>query len=70
MEISMVRFYGNVGWKFGQKISMEWKLIKTYINIQKKLEEMITTSNNIHIEVVLLKKAIYVKYNLWHLVIM
>lgn len=70
MEISMVRFYGNVGWKFGQKISMEWKLIKTYINIQKKLEEMITTSNNIHIEVVLLKKTIYVKYNLWHLVIM
>ena len=64
--ISVTQFYRYIGkyqWIFWYKISMRQKPIKIHWNVEKILRNDIK-SNNKHFEVVLLKKLIYVWYNL------
>lgn len=48
IEILVVRFYKNIGQRFGQKIFGKTKIYETYINIKKKLQKKGKTNNNTH----------------------
>ena len=67
-NISVTWFYGyqsvkKYQWIFWHKIMMKEKLLKTHKNIKKNSKNDIK-SNNEYFEVVLLKKLVFVWYNL------